>query len=222
MKRIRKEEWRQDVKETLEPSTLMFRAMADKVYLEEYTKGEAIIVSGETLTTLRYIIEGKAKISIVHEDGRESIVDFLGKGDYIGDLTFLEMEKRTKDVAAITDCRCLCVPMNEAIVFLREDNDFLLSLSKYLADKHLRRTWFYVKGLRYELKNRLAAYILMTSDGSIYYQKHTMTAEFLGISYRHLLHTFKIFKENGWIRKEKNGYWFDKEVLEELAKDIIY
>lgn len=44
--------------------------------------------------------------------------------------------------------------------------------------------------------------------------------EFLGVSYRHLLHTLKEFRYEGLITKEKKGYKIDTNGLGILAKDI--
>ena len=60
---------------------------------------------------------------------------------------------------------------------------------------------------------------MMTCDG-LYKEKHTETAEFLGVSYRHLLHTFKGFYSEGLLVKEGKKYRIDLINLESLAKDI--
>jgi len=43
--------------------------------------------------------------------------------------------------------------------------------------------------------NRLANFILLSADGEIYNRKHTEVAEYLGVSYRHLLHVFSVLCE---------------------------
>jgi CRP/FNR family transcriptional regulator, putaive post-exponential-phase nitrogen-starvation regulator len=84
----------------------------------------------------------------------------------------------------------------------------------------LARTYFNSKNQNYELKNRLAAYILMSQNNGIYSEKHTETAEYLSVSYRHLLYTFKEFINDDVVVKIKKGYRVDLEALGVLSKDI--
>ena len=58
----------------------------------------------------------------------------------------------------------------------------------------------------------------MTEYNDIYSEKHTETAEYLGVSYRHLLYTFSLFRDEGLIFKEKKGFKINREGLMELAE----
>jgi len=54
----------------------------------------------------------------------------------------------------------------------------------------------------------------------VYSEKHTETAEYLSVSYRHLLYTFKTFIDEGLLIKIKKGFEINEEPLATLAKDI--
>jgi hypothetical protein len=62
---------------------------------------------------------------------------------------------------------------------------FLHHLSKYSGDKLLERTDHYTAMQDYELKNRLAKYILQIENNGYFQEKLTETAEYVGVSYRH-------------------------------------
>lgn len=207
---------------TIEPFLPYFPDIPDLLIVEEFAVGDKIVDSFSEIRHLRCLVEGKAKITLVHDNGRESIVDFLRTGDYIGELTLLEIEKQPKDVIAISSCICLSVSIESSKHIIEKDPEFLLRMSRFLAAKHLRRTWYYVKGMRYEVKNRLAAYILLTENQGVYRQKHTETADFLNVSYRHLLHTISQFLDDGTLTKEGRSYRINREALEDLAGDINY
>ena len=206
----------------IEPYLSYFPDLPDLIQVELFEAGEKIVDSFGKILDLRCLVEGKAKITLVHDNGRSSIVDFLRTGDYIGELTLLEIERRPKDVIALSPCICLSLPIIHSKDILEKDADFLLRMSRFLAEKHLRRTWFYVKGLSYEFKNRLAAYILLTEHKGFYNQKHTETAEILSVSYRHLLYTMKEFQNLGYLEKSNKGYKIHRSALEALAKDINF
>lgn len=198
----------------------IFKNIYNEMQVEEFSPKEKIIFFNKTVDKLFYLTDGKAKINMVHEDGKSSIVQFLQSGDFIGELTLIGVEKQPKDVIAISKCVCITIPLAKARKELLRNEQFLLYLNKYLGGKLLKRTEFFARNQSYELKNRLAAYILLTESDGIYNEKHTETAEFLGISYRHLLFTLKKFQEQGLLFKLKKGYKIDKRKLLILAKDV--
>jgi len=162
-------------------------------------------------------MEGKAKITLVHEDGKRSIINFARPKAFIGELTLIDIEKEPKDVMAINICTCLSISIGRAKETLLKDESFLLTLCRYIGDKYLERAWFNSKQQSFPLKNRLAAYILLSEDGDIYNEKHTETSEFLSVSYRHLLHVIKEFKEDNILEKLKKGYRINRVKLEKLS-----
>lgn len=197
----------------MEPEKLHLR-------LDHFASSEPIVGFHRPLDRLYYLVEGRAKITVVHEDGSRSIVHFVHPNDWIGELTLIDIEKAHKDVIAIGPCKCLSIPMDIAREVLLPDADFLLMMSRYIGRKLLERTRFQAKQQRYALKYRLATYILLTEQEGVYREKHTETAEYLGVSYRHLLHTFEQFREEGIITKEGTGYTIDPEGLKLLAERL--
>ena len=53
-----------------------------------------------------------------------------------------------------------------------------------------------------------------------YFFTEIQAAEYLGVSYRHLLYTFKLFLDDGILTKVKKGYGIKEDELRILAKDI--
>lgn len=197
-----------------------FKNILSLMHLEVFESDESIVSSNHELNTMYFLISGTAKITLVHENGKRSIVHFVESGEFIGELKLIGIEKNHKDVVAINECVCLSISILDHKEQLLKDADFLLMLSQYIGTKMLKRTWFNTKLQNYVFKNVLATYILMTECNGIYKEKHTETSEFLAVSYRHLLYTLSEFRENGLIIKTRDGYSIDKEKLEILAKDI--
>lgn len=198
----------------------VFGSLASNMEVEVFEPKEDIISFSKPIDKLRFMIRGRAKITFIHEDGKQSIVHFAKVGEYLGELTFLEIEKEHKNVTAISKSVFISIDMSLAKEILINDNEFLFGLSQFIGKKMLTRTYFNSKNQNYELKNRLAAYILMSQNNGIYLEKHTETAEYLSVSYRHLLYTFKEFINSGVIVKIKKGYRVDLEALGVLSKDI--
>ncbi len=199
---------------------LQYGALSSEAYIEVFEAGESIIRFDKEIDALRYLLKGKAKITLIHETGKRSIVHFVKPEEYIGELTFIDIEPQHKDVTAICECICVSVPMYRAKEVLVSDAAFLMDLNRYVGSKLLKRTYFSSKNQNYELKHRLAAYILLCQNDGFYKEKHTETAEFLGVSYRHLLHTFKNLVDNQCLVKSGRGYKLDIEKLRTYSIDI--
>ncbi|GEM_PF-2668351 len=71
---------------------------------------------------------------------------------------------------------------------LLSDCKFLRYLCKYLSEKATNNTSKFSRNESYPLKTRLAAFILDAPVSGIYREPHTEVAEYLGVTYRHLLY----------------------------------
>ena len=207
-----------DIRNEVNKYDEIFRNVNEYVNIEIFLPNEHIIDAYKPIKKLYFLFKGKAKVSLVHENGKRSIVHFIKPKEFIGELTLLDIEKSHKDVIAISECFCISIPIEETKKRLIQDDKFLLILSRYIGTKLIERTWFASKHQNYELRNRLAAYILMTEYNDVYREKHTETAEYLGVSYRHLLYTLRIFQDENLLIKENKGFRINREKLVELAK----
>lgn len=192
-----------------------------KAELFVYEKNDYIVRLDQKVEHLFFLLEGRAKIYKIHENGKRSLLQFLGTGDFIGELTLLDVEEQVKDVQAIDRCLCLAFPYTTAQTELLNDNHFLRMISKYLGRKVLLRVEHFSNNQNYELKYRLAAYMLQTEVDGIYHEKQTETAEFLGVSYRHLMYTLNEFVENELVEKQGKTYILNLTELSKLSKDLM-
>ena len=184
-------------------------------------RGERLSRLGEPIGTLYYLVSGRAKISMAHEDGRQSILQFIGAGDYVGDLSLLGVEDTPKDVEALCACVAVALPMEHYRDALLSDAAFLRRLCEYMAGKLLKRSERLTQNLNYPFKNRLAALILAAANDGQYREKHTEAAEYLGVTYRHLLYTLAQLREEGILARDTKGYRIvDRPALEALAGEI--
>ncbi|HFI0255467.1 TPA: cyclic nucleotide-binding domain-containing protein [Streptococcus suis] len=166
-----------------------------------FTHNQVIIRSEESLQYLYYILEGRAKIYLYTENGKEIFIHFLKKDDWIGELAFLGVEGETKNVVAVGDTKVLAIPKDVVTSQLLTDSQFLLEMGRFIGKKLLDRTNHFVKIQGYELKYRLATLLIDMSHDGIYSEKHTNVVDYLGTSYRHLLQIMQEFQKSGFIRK---------------------
>ena len=186
-------------------------------YIIEFANNEFIQEEDRSINFLYFIIQGKARILKNQANGKRMILQFLKEEDFIGDLTVIGAEKVTKDVLSIGNTICLATPVNYVVEVLMENKFFLKKISRYVGEKLLGRMDFFVDNQTYELKYRLAEVMLTASINNVYKENHLQIAEYLGVSYRHLLHIMKKFKDEKKIYKEGKEYIINREKLEQLV-----
>ncbi|MFC6348189.1 cyclic nucleotide-binding domain-containing protein [Vagococcus carniphilus] len=183
-----------------------------------FKNGEFITKELTELRYLYFIMEGRAKVVTTQSNGKKLILQFLSTDDMIGDLTVIKAEEEIKDVIAMGETTCLAVPIQTIEMQLMTNNEFLRFLSQYIGIKLLLRMDHFKEQQTLEAKMRLAKLLLeITVDGE-YHEKHTEIAEYLGVSYRHYMHTFKQLKEEGYIYKKENRYYIQTDSLEKLIQ----
>ena len=185
-------------------------------YIIEFANNEFIQREGCDVHFLYFILKGKAKIFKNQANGKRIILQFLQEEDFIGDLTVIGAEKTAKDVLSAGGTICAAVPMDYAEKILAENKDFLKLIGRYIGEKLLIRMDSFVNNQTYELKYRLAKVMLSASTDNVYKENHSEIADYLGVSYRHLLHTIKKFKDEKMIYKKGKEYILDREKLEKL------
>ncbi|KAF1302442.1 transcriptional regulator YeiL [Enterococcus saccharolyticus] len=177
-----------------------------------FQKNERIQIEGRPLDYLFYIIEGKVKILKTQANGRQMILQFLSAGDFIGELTVVQAETETKDVVARGQTICLGIPIHHA-TSLQNNIAFLQTISQYIGKKLLLRMEHLTENQTYPLAYRLVDLLLTVAVSDRYEEKQTEIAEYLGVSYRHLLYTMKQLKEAGFIEKDTSGYRIHRQKL---------
>jgi CRP/FNR family transcriptional regulator, putaive post-exponential-phase nitrogen-starvation regulator len=176
------------------------------IEVREYKRDEWIIQEGMRPDVLFYVLEGKAKIYVTHQNGKVSLINFINTNDYIGEMELLNDEYYTKGIQALTKTICFALPFRHYRDLLLEDAKFLRELTKFLSLKATKISAKYTQSLAFLLENRLADFILQTADEGIYKEKHVMVCDYLGISYRHLLHVLSQFCEKNYLQKEGRNY----------------
>ncbi|HCM90202.1 MULTISPECIES: cyclic nucleotide-binding domain-containing protein [Vagococcus] len=176
----------------------------------EFKQGEFITRQNEVPAYLYVILSGRAKIMTSQTNGKQLILQFLNEQDLIGDLTIIQAEEETKDVIALGSTVCLGIPMDLVESKLIPNAEFLYFLANYIGKKLLLRVEHFKEQQTQELKIRLIKLLLDITIDDEYHEKHTEIAEYLGVSYRHYMHTLKFLKENDMITKKAACYMINR------------
>ncbi len=107
--------------------------------VRHYRKKDILFKEGEYLRWLFYIEEGKVKLYKSTEDGRELIIQVVGKGAFIGLVGMFSGDASPESAAALEDCQIRLVPRSDfaALVFGNRDVNarFIKILAGHAADR---------------------------------------------------------------------------------------
>ncbi|ADG41043.1 MULTISPECIES: cyclic nucleotide-binding domain-containing protein [Leuconostoc] len=188
-------------------------------YLAYFKNGDVITTSepsGET-AKLYYLIAGRAKVIALSDEGDANLVQLLYPNDWIGELEFTAQQTTAKQVTAIGDSVCICIPNQIVKKYLLNHVGYLQHINQYLVKKLLARTNMMITSRTYAFKYRLATFILDDSYDNFYSEPHTLVMAYLGVSYRHLLYTYKVFETEQLLFKVgRNQYRLNADKLREF------
>lgn len=189
------------------------------VEVHRFERGNWIIKEGHFPQYLYFLVEGKAKIYMTQENGKVALISFAQPNAFIGELELLDENYYSKGVQTMNSTICLALPINKCKKELLSDVVFLRYLSTFLGNKTSEMTAKFSKSLAYPLENRLAEFIVLLADNGIYKEKHTEVCDYLGVSYRHLLHVLSQLCAQGLL--EKCGRSYKIIDMDELKKRAI-
>lgn len=189
------------------------------VSMVRFESEEVILEEGSVPDYLYYVISGRAKLFLSHENGRVSLINFLNAPCFMGEMELLGAQKNANGITAITPCVCYRIHIKECGARILGDVKFLRHLCLFLSEKAIGNTANYSRNQSYPLEARLADFILLTAQNGFYRERHTEASEYLGVTYRHFLYVLAGFVKKGLLRKTDRGYYInDREALRSLAK----
>lgn len=180
-----------------------------------------IVNSAETPKFLYYMVSGRAKLYDTLSNGRVALIDFFDPPCFIGEMELIDPDSKPYSVQSVRDCWCLGLTIKDHQSELIQDATFLRSLSIYLSHKNIRNISTASQNQSFSLAERFAYFILLTSHGDTYDEKHVQVAQYLGVTYRHLLYVLANFVDQGYLEKNGKHYQItNRNELEKIAKEV--
>src|SRR5678809_1417939 len=103
-----------------------------------YPKDTVVFFENEEGDFFFMILEGRIKVTILGDDGREVILSVLGRGDFFGEMALLDNEPRSATAIAVEDTELLSLHRNDFQSVLSDNRSIMSALIKILAAR-LRR-----------------------------------------------------------------------------------
>jgi CRP/FNR family transcriptional regulator, cyclic AMP receptor protein len=96
-------------------------------------KDTVVFFENEEGDTFFIIVEGRIKVTILGDDGREVILSVLGRGDFFGEMALLDNEPRSATAIAVEDTELLSLHRNDFQSVLSDNRSITSALIKILT-----------------------------------------------------------------------------------------
>ena len=179
-----------------------------------FKKGQTIYQLNDPADALFVIQQGKIRLSVKSQAGKEAILDILSDGDFVGKDSVAGQSSRTASASAMTDCTLLRI----------KKKVMLLALSRHVKLANIFWAYVLARNIRYQQdlvdqhcnssEKRLARVLLLLAhfDGhgasetaTVPKMKHETLAEMVGTTRSRISFFMNRFKESGFIYYENKG-----------------
>ena len=103
-----------------------------------FPKDTVVFFENEEGDTFFMILEGRIKVTILGDDGREVILSMLGPGDFFGEMALLDNEPRSATAIAAEETELLSLHRTDFQTVLTDNRSITTALIKILTGR-LRR-----------------------------------------------------------------------------------
>jgi CRP/FNR family transcriptional regulator, cyclic AMP receptor protein len=204
----------------------VFLAKADGgVTISNYRKGQVVFAQGDPADSVLYIREGRVKIAVVSDQGKEAVVAFLKAGDFIGEGCLTGRPRRVSTARALEDSVISRVDKATMARILREQPNFSERFTAHLLARTLRVEEDLVDQLFNSSEKRLArALLLLANFGKDGKQEPVIAkvsqetlADMIGTTRSRVSHFMNKFRQLGYV--DYNG---NLEVHSSLLDAVLH
>jgi CRP/FNR family transcriptional regulator, cyclic AMP receptor protein len=185
-----------------------FLAKADGgLTISKYGKGQVVFAQGDPADSVFYIREGRVKIAVISDQGKEAVVAFLKAGDFIGEGCLTGRPRRVSTARALEDSVITRVDKTTMVRVLREKPNFSELFTAHLLARTMRVEEDLIDQLFNSSEKRLARALLLLAnfgkDGKqelvIAKVSQETLADMVGTTRSRVSHFMNKFRELGYI-----------------------
>ncbi len=131
----------------------------------QFTPGQPIFSQGEPADSIFYLQQGRAKVTVVSDAGKEATITLVAAGDFLGEESLAAASGlRLATATATTACSALKINRLEMIRVMHEEHDFSDLFLKFLLGRSMRIQADLVDQLFNSSERRLARILLLMAE----------------------------------------------------------
>lgn len=172
------------------------------ILLKSFPSGFRFIEQGEKIRNIYIIKEGITKCFISEENGKDFIIEFLGKGEVVGELEVLKKIDCLCNIETLSEVTVYSIPDHFFLKLIRENIEFTEILLQELSTRIIQTSTRASFQQLYTLEYGLMKLLKLQAEENINVSKEDMAA-YLGISVRSFNRTLRqLESKNTFIEDE--------------------
>jgi CRP/FNR family putative post-exponential-phase nitrogen-starvation transcriptional regulator len=186
--------------------------------------GQLVIGAGDPVRDLLFFVKGRIKIYSTMENGQRLLAAVYRPFDVLGEVELFTSERYALSVEALTETVCLSLPVTAIKKNADRNVRLFMYLCARLGAKLKDRIIAESINLRYPVENRLASYLMASTDGEGWIlgtEDLGELADYLGASYRQLGRVVRRFRDAGILDRTRGRIRVvNRPRLKPLAGDL--
>lgn len=186
---------------------------------------ELLFAAGQPPERVYLLLKGRVKLFQIAENGKEVIVDFIGRGGIVGDHSIVENGERTASAQALEDTVCLAISWEDFLHVLQQSPRLGLAMMELMARRlaSLQRSLMAV--VSKPVAARLADFLFERAEGAVVHLglTHQEIANSIGATRETVTALLSRFVNLGAIEPSAGGYRIiDRALLHDIAAGILH
>ena len=150
------------LKSLFDPKSFLTK-VAEGRTIAEYSKDQMVFSQGDPADAVFYIQEGKVKLTVVSNTGKEAVIAILDTGDFLGEGCLAAQPIRMATATAISNGSIVRLEKAAMIRMLHDEPAFSEMFVSYLLSRNMRIEEDLVDQLFNSSEKRLARVLLLLS-----------------------------------------------------------
>jgi CRP/FNR family transcriptional regulator, cyclic AMP receptor protein len=146
-----------------DPKEFLAKVGEGKTILE-FRKDQIVFAQGDAADTVFYIQQGRVKVVVVSEQGKEAVVGILGLGQFFGEGCMNGHSVRIATTTAIEDCLVTAITKTAMLAVLHDQPRFSEMFMAYLLTRNSRIEEDLIDQLFNSSEKRLARLLLLLAN----------------------------------------------------------
>ena len=175
--------------------------------ISKYRKNQIAFSQGDPADSVFYIREGKVKVTVTSEQGKEAVVAVLGSDEFFGEGCLTGQLRRVATATAMTECEIMRLGKEAIVRVLHDEPAFSEMFISHLLVRTLRVEADLVDQLFNSSEKRLARALLLLANFGKEGRPETIIAkvsqetlaEMIGTTRSRVSHFMNKFRQLGFI-----------------------
>jgi CRP/FNR family cyclic AMP-dependent transcriptional regulator len=192
-----------------------------------FSKKQTIFAQGDAADSVFYVQEGKVRLTVVSQIGKEATLGILNEGDFFGEGALAGQPLRMGSAIAMTDCDLLKISKKAMIDALHREHTFSDLFVAYLLARNIRYEEDLVDQLFNSSEKRLARILLLLAhfgkegvpETVIPKISQETLAEMVGTTRSRVSFFMNRFRELGFVNYDTDGMQVHSSLLNVVLHD---